>query len=131
MKTWRSIVERKEQRRQALERTLPRLVQQLKALGALKVILFGSFARGDTGRWSDLDIIAVMPCSLSSHEWTRRIYAEVDRGIACDILAYNETDLQEMLSASRFMRRALKEGKVLYEAGNTSRGGALADPRQG
>jgi predicted nucleotidyltransferase len=131
MKTLRSILERKEQRRQALERNLPRVVQQLKALGALKLILFGSFARGDTGGWSDLDIIAIMPCSLTSHEWTKRIYAEVERGIACDILAYSETDWQEMLPTSSFLRRALKEGKVLYEAGSTARSAALADARQG
>ena len=125
------ILERKEQRRRRLEQNLPHVVEQLRALGALKLILFGSFARGDIGRSSDLDIIAVMPASLSSHDWTRKIYAEVDRGTGCDILAYSEADWQEMLPQSRFLRHALKEGKVLYETASTARGAALADPGEG
>jgi len=130
MKTLRSIVQRKEERRKALEGNLPRIVEQLKALGALKVILFGSFVRGETGPRSDLDIIAIMPPSLSSHDWMQKVYAEVERGIACDILTYTETDWQETLLTSRFLRRALKEGKVIYEAGSTDRSAALADPGQ-
>ena len=131
MKTLKSIRERKEKRRDALEQNLTHIVEQLKAFGARKVILFGSLVRGDTGLWSDLDIIAIMPSSLSSQEWMRKIYTEVERGIACDILAYNERDLQGMLPTSSLLRHALKEGKVIYEAGSTGRGRTLADPRQG
>jgi predicted nucleotidyltransferase len=128
MKTLRSILERKEERRKALEQRLSPIVEQLKALGTLKVILFGSLVRGDTGPRSDLDLIAIMPSSLSSREWIRKIYAEIERGIACDILVYSERDLQEMLSTSRFLRHALKEGKVIYEAGSARRSATLADP---
>jgi predicted nucleotidyltransferase len=131
MRTLESILERKEERRKALEQHLPRIVEQLKALGALKVILFGSFARGGIGLGSDLDLIAIMPSSPSSREWIRKIYAEVDRGIACDILVYSEGDLQAMLTTSRFLRHALTEGKVIYEAGSARRGAALADPGSG
>jgi predicted nucleotidyltransferase len=115
MKTLRDTRERKEKRRKALEQNLPSIVKQLKALGALKVILFGSFARGDTGSWSDLDLIAVMPSSLSGKEWRRKIYGEVDRGIACDIAVYNEKELEETIPSSSFLRHALKEGRTIYE----------------
>jgi len=115
MKTLSSILERKEERRKALEQHLPFVVEQLKALGALKVILFGSLVRGDVGLRSDLDLIAIMPSFLSSREWIQKIYAEIERGIACDILVYNEGDLQEMLPTSRFLRHALKEGKVIHD----------------
>lgn len=118
MKTLKEIRERKEARRRALEKQLPRIVEQLKALGAVKVILFGSLVRGDINPRSDLDIIAIMPASLSSYEWMKRVYAEIDRGIACDILTYSETDWQEMLPTSRFLRHVVREGKVVYEAGS-------------
>jgi predicted nucleotidyltransferase len=131
MRTLRSILERKEQRWKTLERHLPRIVEQLEALGALKVILFGSFVRGDVGLGSDLDLIAIMPSSLSSREWIRKIYAEIERGIACDILAYSEGDLQAMLPTSHFLRHVLKEGKVIYEAGSARRSATLADPGPG
>ena len=115
MKTLRDIRERKEKRRKALEQSLPSIVEQLKALGALKVILFGSLVRGDTGSWSDLDLIAVMPPSLSGKEWRRKIYGQVDRGIACDIAVYNEKELEETIPISSFLRHALREGRIIYE----------------
>lgn len=131
MKTLRSILERKEERRKVLEQNLSLIVEQLKALGALKVVLFGSLVRGDVGLRSDLDIIAIMPSFLSSREWIRKIYAEIETGIACDILVYSEGNLQEMLPTSRSLRHALKEGKVIYEARSTRRSATLADPGQG
>ena len=103
----------------------------MKALGALRVILFGSLVRGNVGPGSDLDLIAVMPPSLSGWEWTRKIYTQVERGIACDILAYTEEELQEMLATSRFIRHVLREGKVIYEAGSAGRSATLVDPRRG
>ena len=113
-----SLVERqkkREERRKALERNCPLIVEQLKALGALRVILFGSFARGEVGLWSDLDLIAVMPSSLSSKEWMREIHTKVDREIACDIVVYNEKELEETIPISSFLRHALKEGRIIYE----------------
>lgn len=113
-----SLVERqkkREERRKALERNCHLIVEQLKALGALKVILFGSLARGEVGLWSDLDLIAVMPSSLSSKEWMRKIHLEVEREIACDIVAYNEKELEETIPSSSFLRHALKEGRTIYE----------------
>jgi predicted nucleotidyltransferase len=79
------------------------------------VVLFGSFARGDTGSWSDLDLIAVMPSSLSGKEWRRKIYGQVDRMIACDIVVYNQKELEETIPISSFLRHALKEGRTIYE----------------
>lgn len=116
MKTLEDILHRKERRREALSRALPRVVEQLAAMGARRVILFGSLAREEVGPASDLDFIVVIPDSLDSRAWTRKVYAEVDRGVACDFLVYTEADLERMLPVSRFLRRALREGKVLYEA---------------
>jgi len=110
---WR---EKRENRRRALEGALAAVVAQLRDLGARKVILFGSLARGEVGAQSDLDLIAILPSTHSGHEWMRRIYAEVDRKVACDILAYTEAEFQEVLAYSRFLRYAVREGKVVYEA---------------
>ena len=115
MKTIQNIRRRQEERRGALEKALTNIIRQLEVMGALKVILFGSLARGEVDCWSDLDLIAVMPSHLSGREWIRRIYDEVDRGIACDILAYTEKELAEMWPVSSFLGHALKEGKVVYE----------------
>ena len=116
-----SLAERRkkrEQRRKTLERNCHLIVEQLKALGALKVILFGSFARGEVGLWSDLDLIAVMPSPLSSKEWMRKVHAKVDREIACDIVVYSDEELEETIPSSSFLRHALREGRIVYEKGS-------------
>lgn len=107
---------RKEERQRALEEALPDVVAQLRALGARKVILFGSLARGEVGPHSDLDLIVILPSTHNGRAWMRRIYAEVDRRIAGDILAYTEEEFLEVLEHSTFLRRAVSEGKVVYEA---------------
>ncbi|MGB9722677.1 MAG: nucleotidyltransferase domain-containing protein [Chloroflexia bacterium] len=107
---------RREERQRALERALSDVVAQLRALGARKVILFGSLARGDIGPHSDLDLIVILPPTHSGRVWMQRIYAEVDRRMAGDILAYTEDEFREVLEHSTFLRRAVREGKVVYEA---------------
>jgi uncharacterized protein len=116
LRTLDEIFRKKEARAIDLEHNLQRIVAQLRDMGARKIIVFGSLARGDIGPHSDLDLLAIMPASRTGREWLRKIYEEVDRGIACDIVAYNERELEEMMPVSRFLRHILREGEVVYEA---------------
>jgi len=102
--TLQKIRERKEKRRKALERNLGKIKEQLQEMGALRIIVFGSYASGNTGSWSDLDIISVMPSTKTGREWMKKIYDEVDRDVDCDILAYTSDELEETIDSS-FNRR--------------------------
>lgn len=115
--TLEDIKARKESRRSALQRSLEKITGQLRDMGALKVIVFGSFASGDITSHSDLDLIAIMPSTLSGREWMGRIYGEVDRDVDCDILAYTREELEKMLPVSGMLRSALSGGRTVYEAG--------------
>jgi predicted nucleotidyltransferase len=115
--TLKDIKARKEARRTALQRSLERITGQLRDMGALKVIVFGSFASGDVTSHSDLDLIAIMPSTQSGREWMGRIYEEVDRDIDCDILAYTREEIEKMLPVSGILRSALSSGRTVYEAG--------------
>ncbi|MBC7249407.1 MAG: hypothetical protein H5T62_03915 [Anaerolineae bacterium] len=53
MRTLRESRERQEQRKRSLERALLVVLKQLEEMGALRVILFGSLARGEVGLRSD------------------------------------------------------------------------------
>ena len=59
------------QDRARLEAEAQRLVEQLKALGAVQVILFGSLARGQISLFSDIDLLAVFDQEQPSRELTR------------------------------------------------------------
>ena len=109
----------KKQRGRALKKTLERVTRYLIDQGALKIVLFGSFAGVEnlrrTRRGADLDILCVMPPFLSGRKWMARIYAETDRDVDCDILAFTEDELERALPVSGFVRRALETGRILYE----------------
>jgi len=116
--TLQEIRARKEMRRRALEENLEEIKRQLQDMGALKIVLFGSYAHGNIRSWSDLDIICVMPSTRTGKEWMKKIYGEIDRSVACDILAYTNDELREHIPMSRFLRHALETGRVIYERGS-------------
>ena len=75
--TLQKIRARKKRRERALEKALDRIRKQLLDMGALKIVLFGSYARNQVTSWSDLDILAVMPSTKTGKEWMSVIYSEV------------------------------------------------------
>ena len=83
-----------------------------------RVIVFGSFARGDTHEASDLDLIVVKE---TDERFFRRIgrvrYACVDVGVDVQPFVYTPQEVREMLErGSAFLETALGEGIVAYEA---------------
>lgn len=62
------ILLRKKRRKARLESSLDSIISQLKSLGALKIILFGSLARGEVDMYSDLRYVR----SYATHQkWKR------------------------------------------------------------
>ncbi|HHT9120515.1 MAG TPA: nucleotidyltransferase domain-containing protein [Candidatus Hypogeohydataceae bacterium YC41] len=113
--TLRKIRERKKRRKKVLEKELRKIKKQLQDMGALKIILFGSYAYDNVRSWSDLDIISIMPSAKTGKDWMKKIYEEIDREVGCDILAYTAEELERLIPLSRFLRNALETGRVIYE----------------
>jgi predicted nucleotidyltransferase len=113
--TLQEIRARRETRKKALEKQLETLKRLLIGMGVLKIIIFGSYARRNVRSDSDLDVIAVMPATMSGKEWMRRIYDEADRDVDCDILAFTDSELEKAIPVSASIRNALKTGMVVYE----------------
>ncbi len=83
----------------------------------LKIILFGSYARGDATWDSDFDLLVVLPKIENRREDGIRI-----RGLLCDLPVSKDifvTTTQEISQNKNrlgtFLMPALKEGKVIYE----------------
>lgn len=104
-----------ERRRRRLEAELERIVVQLPGLGVRRAILFGSLARGDVGGHSDLDLILIADSGEPFLERGARFYRALAPAVGMDILVYTPQELEAMRDR-RFLRRALAEGRVLYEA---------------
>lgn len=103
------------QDRARLEHETARLVEQLKVMGARKIVLFGSLARGELSLFSDIDLLVLFDQDKPSRELTRAVYQQVEAREAVDILAYS-CQAMETLKERPFFRHILSYGKVLYEA---------------
>jgi predicted nucleotidyltransferase len=87
-----------------------------EAIHPLKIILFGSWARGEGGPHSDIDLLVI---AESSQPRPQR-YAQVRRlfwgmGIPMDILVYTPEEFARYQSVpGSFTHTIAEEGKVLY-----------------
>lgn len=97
-----------------LEKELERITAELKKLGAEKILLFGSYARGREDLLTDLDIIAVLKSDLPFIERIGFIYRKIAPKVAVDILTYTPEEWQ-MVKEKPFFKKATAEGRLLYE----------------
>lgn len=82
-----------------------------------KAILFGSMARGEASRRSDVDLILIQ--ETEKRFWDRYDGLLLDIGQAVtgrsvDILVYTPKELEQIKDRA-FIRQALKEGITIYE----------------
>lgn len=86
------------------------------AVHPLRVILFGSVARGQMGPDSDLDVLVVMPDAADQNLASKAIYRSLrGLGFATDALVVGESDLSLHGNDPWLIyRNALTEGRELY-----------------
>ena len=99
--------------------TLQELVRRIvEAVDPVRIVLFGSAARGDMGPDSDLDVLVVMPDGAHRRETAAAVYRSLRRfPYPKDIVVATVSDLAEYGDAIGLVyRQALKEGKELYHA---------------
>lgn len=104
-----------ERRRERLHAELERIVRALPGLGVRRAILFGSLSRGDVGGQSDLDLIFIVDTQERFPERCRRFYEALEPRVGMDILVYTPEEFEAMRHG-HFLRRALVDGQVIYEA---------------
>ena len=110
----KDILKKKQERRNRLPASQDLIVNQLKAMGVLKIILFGSLAGEEVDVNSDLDLFLLMPSAKSGKDWMDIIYGSVERKVASDTIVFNEDEFQEALPSNNLLQNILK-GRVLYE----------------
>jgi predicted nucleotidyltransferase len=97
-----------------LKAELDRILNRLKNDPSVHlVLLFGSLARGDARDHSDIDLIVVKETEKRFLDRLDEFYDDARE--AMDVLVYTPQEFEEMKERP-FVKRALKEGKILYEA---------------
>ena len=83
-----------------------------------KIILFGSYARGEFNRGSDLDLLIIKDDRQSSREIRRKVDSLLrGRRFAVDLLVRKPNEIEWNLKAKNpfYLHHIFKDGKVLYE----------------
>ncbi len=87
--------------------------------GAERVILFGSYARGNANPDSDVDILVIGPFEGRSVDKSVEIRMKLRPGFPMDLLVRTPQKVRERVEmGDAFMREILDQGVVLYEANN-------------
>ena len=101
----------------------PQMIEEIvrrvtNAVHPLRVILFGSAARGGMGAESDVDLLIVVPDGTRRRDASRRAFrALTGIGIAKDVIVVTESDVKEFgENPSLVIKPALEEGREVYHA---------------
>ncbi|MDO8682276.1 MAG: nucleotidyltransferase domain-containing protein [Armatimonadota bacterium] len=98
-----------------LEEIVRRIVE---AAHPLRIILFGSSARGDAGPESDVDVLVVMPDGTNRLHTSQDVYEGLHGlRVAVDVVVATEIDLVKYKNSPGLVyREALRDGRTLYAA---------------
>lgn len=100
------------------ENLLKDLVERiLKVTQPEKIILFGSYARGEATEESDIDILIIQNSDLPRYKRSTQVRLAL-KGLfpSKDIIIYTPEEVKKWQSASTsFIACALRDGRVLYE----------------
>lgn len=101
------------------DQLLNEVVRRILTVGApRRIVLFGSYARGDADESSDLDLMIIEDdCTLPRH-LRATAYRMALTGLhpRKDILVYTSAEAERWKSVDQsFVTTALREGRLLYE----------------
>jgi len=81
-----------------------------------KIIIFGSFARGDYHKGSDLDLVIVGEFKERFIDRIGKIIELNESDLEIEAMVYTEEEFQKMIQERRpFIEQVLEEGMVVYE----------------
>ena len=109
-----------DQRERIPQEAIDEVVRQIaEKFRPQKIILFGSYARGNPRPESDVDILVVMDTPLKESRQSLEIRRHLGVMFGLDLVVYTPEQLRKRVDMGDwFLRDILKEGKVLYEFGN-------------
>jgi len=101
-----------------IEKKLQEVVRRLVTrFQPVKIILFGSYARGTANKESDIDLLVVSDAEGKTHKLAALMYQELGSiGIPKDIVVVKPETVDTYRDLpGTIIYPAFKEGKVLYE----------------
>jgi predicted nucleotidyltransferase len=109
-----------DQRKKLLEDELSRIIEVLKKnYEPDRLILFGSFAEGNTHEWSDIDLLIIKKTEKRPLDRILEVSRLIKPTIGIDLFVYTPNEFDTLVREKfSFLTVVAREGKVLYEKGN-------------
>jgi predicted nucleotidyltransferase len=104
-----------EKRKKVLQKELERILPILINLRVKKIILFGSLSVGKVHRSSDIDLVIVRESNQRFLDRLDELYRTIKPNYGIDFFVYTPEEFEEMCLTNLFLKRAVKEGRLLYE----------------
>jgi len=104
-----------EKRKKLLEEELKRIIPKIIELDVKKIILFGSLNSNVIHKASDIDIIVIKETDKRFFDRLEEIYQHIKPNFALDLFFYTPVEFEEMKKDNRFVKFALKNGRLIYE----------------
>ena len=103
--------DRAEARRRQLDAAVERLRDTLPAFDGVRgAFVFGSYARGECGPESDLDILLVRATDLPMLRRDDDVRAKLRLGVPYDLVTITPEQLERLPSQNGFYAQAIREG---------------------
>jgi len=106
------------------------LSNKIQELHPVKIVLFGSYAKGQATENSDIDILVVTNQDYIPKTFDERIQLqltvsnhifEISQQVPIDLLVYTKSMYAKFIAqGSVFANDIIKNGKILYEANNST-----------
>ncbi|MEW6240862.1 MAG: nucleotidyltransferase domain-containing protein [Chloroflexota bacterium] len=108
-----TIDKRKRIPQKAIDQVVKQIVERFKPQ---KIILFGSYARGNPRPESDVDLLVVMKTQDKKRKYSLEMRRHLGVMFGLDLVVYTSKRLKERVDMGDwFLRDVIREGKVLYE----------------
>ena len=99
-----------------LPQAVEQVVKQIMAYEPEKIILFGSYARGDQDEYSDIDLILIKKTDTRFIQRQIEALSHVSSKVRLDPIVYTPEEFLSMIeSENPFIEQVLKDAKILYE----------------
>ena len=100
---------------EVIEQLVQRIIELVQPL---RIILFGSAARGEMGPDSDIDVLVVMPEGVHRRRTAQLLYRQIrGLGVPFDILVATPDDLERHKDNIGLVYQSiLREGREVYAA---------------
>ena len=100
---------------EVIEQLVERIIELVQPL---RIILFGSAARGEMGPDSDIDVVVVMPEGVHRRRTAQLLYRQIrGLGVPFDILVATPDDLERHRdNIGLIYQSILREGREVYAA---------------